>query len=71
MGVEFVRYDLLPFHNGERVYRHWLWNQSRTTYYHYCLNRLDTIIARVAQRVVHWEYDVALQKVNQWFSIGD
>lgn len=71
MGVEFVRYDLLPFHNGERVYGHWLWNKSRTTHYHNFLYRLDMIIARVAQRVVRREYDVTFQKGDQWFSIGD
>lgn len=70
-GVEFVRYDLLPFHNAERVYGHWLWNRSGVTHYHNLLYRLDMIIARAAQRVARREYNVVFQKGDQWFSIGD
>lgn len=61
-GVEFVRYDLLPFHNGERVYGHWLWNKSKTIHYYNFLYKFDIIIARAAQRVVRREYDVTFQK---------
>lgn len=70
-GTEFIRYDLQPFHNIERVYGHWLWNKSGATRYHGLLYRFDMTVAKAAQRVARKEYDVAFQKGDNWFSISD